>query len=97
CSGSVFEGAAQPSVFLRAFSGPTCSTLLYARLRSSSDIVIQSMPAVLTARAADIPDRQLNGIIGLMRRGKVARGGNAGSQLAPACCCLDSLLFGCLL
>ena len=32
--------------FLRAFSGPTCSTLLYARLRSSSDIVIQSMPAV---------------------------------------------------
>src|SRR5262249_47112234 len=46
CSRSFFEAAAQPSVFLRAFSGPTCSTLLYARLRSSSDIVIQSMPAV---------------------------------------------------
>src|SRR5262249_3361217 len=37
------EAAAQPSVFLRALSGPTCSTLLYARLRASSDIVIQSM------------------------------------------------------
>src|SRR5262249_56739026 len=43
CSRSVFEAAAQPSVLLRAFSGPTCSTLLYARLRASSDIVIQSM------------------------------------------------------
>src|SRR5262249_16712308 len=31
------------SVFLRALSGPTCSTLLYARLRASSDMVIQSM------------------------------------------------------
>jgi hypothetical protein len=28
--------------YLRALSGPTCSTLLYARLRASSDIVIQS-------------------------------------------------------
>src|SRR6476620_8137637 len=47
CSRSVLEAAAQVSVFLRALSGPTCSTLLYARLRASSDIVIQSMPAVV--------------------------------------------------
>jgi hypothetical protein len=32
--------------FLRALSGPTCSTLLYARLRTSSDMVIQSIPAL---------------------------------------------------
>src|SRR3974390_721538 len=43
CWRSVCEAAANSSVFLRAFSGPTCSTLLYARLRASSDIVIQSM------------------------------------------------------
>src|SRR5262249_61948164 len=56
-------------------SGPTCSTLLYARLRASSDIVIQSMvghsfapsvvgvamPATVTAiKGATIKHRHLN-------------------------------------
>ena len=43
---SVFEAAAQPSVFLRAFYQRTVLTLLYARLRASSDIVIKMIPAV---------------------------------------------------
>src|SRR5262245_7783427 len=33
------------AVSTRAKSSPTCSPLLYAKLRASSDMVIQSMPA----------------------------------------------------